>query len=81
MCSNTFCNSGFPLAINIEDYAKNREKHVSKGRGSNFTQAVREVDDFVADPEVIIHFSIRNSLLRYETIFLNSTAISGKCSS
>lgn len=38
----------------IEDYSKNREKFISKGKGNDFKLAVQQMDEYISDPTVWI---------------------------
>lgn len=36
----------------IEDYERNREKYITKGKGADFREAIRRIDEYLSDPEV-----------------------------
>lgn len=38
----------------IEDYSKNREKFISKGKGNDFKLAIQQMDEYISDPTVWI---------------------------
>lgn len=44
--------SGFVEKDKIKDYQENRDKFVSKGRGVPFMQSVKDMDEYISNPEV-----------------------------
>lgn len=44
--------SGMVERDKIKDYVKNREQMVKKGRGATFCEAIRQMDEFISDPNV-----------------------------
>lgn len=58
-------NSGFVDSCLIKNYEKNREKYVEKGRGMAFKEAVKQMDEIIADPKVafVFFFNVKNKQL------------------
>lgn len=46
--------SGFVDHDKIECYETNRERFISKGRGLDFNDAVKKMDEFISNPSVCI---------------------------
>lgn len=54
--------SGFVNEQNIRDYATNRAKYAKKGRGKNFCEAIKAMDEFIRDPEVEKEFRLSTTV-------------------
>lgn len=48
--------SGFVDSCQVQNYENNREKYIGKGRGFAFKEAVKQMDQIIADPKVKICF-------------------------
>lgn len=44
--------SGFVDSDKVVDYNDNRSKYVSKGKGFDFTEAVKKIEEYISDPVV-----------------------------
>lgn len=47
-------NSGFVDQSKVESYTANRQKFVSKGKGTDFKIAVQQMDEYISNPTVKI---------------------------
>lgn len=45
-------NSGFVDGDMVVSYSEHRAKYVSKGKGNDFKLAVRQMDEYISDPNV-----------------------------
>lgn len=50
--SNETIFSGIIEKDNIKDYVQNRDQLVKKGRGAAFREAIKQMDEFISDPNV-----------------------------
>lgn len=60
--------SGFVEPGKIEAYVENRSKYIAKGKGTAFSDAVKQMEEYIADP-VVIHTEIISSNSRYQFFF------------
>lgn len=51
-------NSGFVEFSKLQAYEENRTKFIRKGHGKAFTDAVKQIDDFIADPKVCENYFV-----------------------
>lgn len=75
-----FDYSAFVETRNVCGYFPNRDKYIKKGRGNEFTNAVKECDEFVSDPTVKRDFYFRQLIIKScIELFRFNLEISGAC--
>lgn len=52
ICLSILISSGSVPIENILGYVQNRSKYVTKGRGYDFQEAIKECDSYITNPQV-----------------------------